>query len=176
MAPNNITQLDEKVDLETAIWRIGPSMARVTAETAGAFIATEAVLGSDWTIIPRLPDLGTLRCSQKNIGEKHEMIINLSVEKSEWDRLFNTGEGEDFRLDAFCEMANCICGSLIADSAFTDEFGYLIPCVPYAGQSKSPKGGRSYRGAFRLGAAWVHFSITVHEATGILAPSAMLVA
>src|SRR5688572_20595176 len=106
MAPNNIAQHQGKTDLETAIWRLGPSMARVATETAGAFIATEAVLGGDWTVIPRLPDLGVLRCSQKNIGEKHEMICNLSVEKAEWDRLFGTGESEDFCVDAFCEMAN----------------------------------------------------------------------
>lgn len=174
MAPNHIPQQDEKASIETAIWRMGPSMARVASETAGAFFGSEAVLGSDLSVIPRLSDLGVLRCSQKNIGEKHEMICNLAVEKSEWDRLFNSGENEEFRLDAFCEMANCICGGLIAETAFTDEFGYLIPCVPYSGHSKNPVGSRAYRSAFRLGGAWIYFSITVQVASGILTPAMMV--
>lgn len=174
MAPNEFTHQEEKASLEAAIRRLGPSMARVASETAGAFFASNAVLGSDLSVIPRLPDLGALRCSQKNIGEKHEMICNLAVEKSEWDRLFTAGESEDFRLDAFCEMANCICGGLLAEAAFTDEFGYLIPCVPYSGHSKAPAGSRGYRSAFRMGGAWIHFSITVHAASGILAPAMMV--
>lgn len=177
MAPNNITtQRDVKAGIESALWRLGPAMARVAAETAGAFISTEAVPGTDWTVVPRLPDLGQLRCSQKNIGEKHEMICNLSVEKNEWQRLFASGENEDFTTDAFCEMANCICGGLIADPSFTDEFGYLIPCVPYAGHSKVPAAARTYRGTFRLGGAWIRFSVSVCDASGILSREATLVA
>src|SRR5687768_9256312 len=114
MAPDKITLHHRNTDLERALRRLGPGMARVAADTAGAFISVEAVLGTDWTVIPRLPDLGILRCSQKNIGEKREMVCNLSVEKAEWDRLFGA-ESDDYSVDAFCEMANCICGNLIAD-------------------------------------------------------------
>lgn len=176
MAPNPITPLAGKTELETALRRLAPSLSRVAAETAGAFISAEAVPATDLRVTPRLPDLGLLRCSQKNIGEKHEMVCNLSVEKSEWQRLFGAGANEEFCIDAFCEMANCICGSLIADPAFADEFGYLIPCVPYAGHGKALPGSRSYRGAFRLGGAWIHFSISLQEASGILTREAMLVA
>lgn len=174
MAPNEFTQQGETASLEASIRRLGPSMARVASETAGAFFASNTVLGSDLSVIPRLPDLGVLRCSQKNIGEKYEMICNLSVEKSEWDRFFTAGESDDFRLDAFCEMANCICGGLLAEAAFTDEFGFLIPCVPYTGHAKATAGSRGYRSAFRMGGAWIYFTIKVHTATGILSPSMMV--
>lgn len=176
MAPNPITPLQGKPELETALRRLGPSLSRVAADTAGAFLSAEAVPATDWRVIPRLPDLGLLRCSQRNLGEKHEMVCNLSVEKSDWERLLGISADEEFCLDAFCEMANCICGSLIADPAFTDEFGHLIPCVPYAGHGKAAPLSRSHRGAFRMGGAWIHFSISVREASGVLTRDAVMVA
>lgn len=176
MAPNSITTLKAKTDLEIALLRLGPSLSRTAAETAGAFITAQAVPATDGSVIPGLPDLGVLHCSQKNIGEKLELVCNLSVEKAEWERLFGVGESEEFCIDAFCEMANCICGSLIADPAFTDEFGYLIPCVPCAGPGKPHPGTRGFGGAFRLGGAWVHFSLAMQQASGILARDAMMVA
>lgn len=176
MAPNNFISSKGKSDVHIALRRLGPSMARVAADTAGAFASAEAVPGTDWTVIPRLPDLGILRCSQKNVGEKHEMVCNLSVEKSEWDRLFGADGSEEFSVDAFCEMANCICGSLIADPAFTDEFGYLIPCVPCAGLGKTFADAGRFRCAFRLGGAWIHVSISVQAAAAVLSRDAVMVA
>jgi hypothetical protein len=180
MAPNTLTPYtvakDGKAETEAKLRRIGPSLARVAAETAGAFLNTQAFLGLAWSPIPRLPDLGVLRCSQKNIGEKIGMVCNLSVDKNEWARLLGPGAGDDFSMDAFCEMANCICGGLIADPAFTDEFGYLIPCVPYAGHIAAPASEKAYRGAFRMGSAWIHFSITVHASAAALPKSEMMAA
>jgi hypothetical protein len=176
MAPNHIDPLHGKPEMDAVLKRLAPSLSRLAAQTAGDFLSAEAVPASDFRVIPRLPDLGLLRCSQKNIGEKLEMVCNLSVEKSEWERLFGAGASEEFCIDAFCEMANCICGSLIADPGFTDEFGYLIPCVPYAGHGKAIPASRSYRGAFRLGGAWVHFSISLQDASALQPRDAMLVA
>jgi hypothetical protein len=176
MSPNTFTLTDRKTGTEATLRRIGPSMARVAAETAGAFLNTKAYLGLAWSPIPRLPDLGVLRCSQKNLGEKTGMVCNLSVDKAEWTRLLGQGAGDDFSMDAFCEMANCICGGLIADPAFTEEFGYLIPCVPYAGHSAMPSAARPYRGAFRMGSAWIHFSISVLQSAESLTASEMMAA
>lgn len=152
---------DRHTDLEADRRRLGSSLSRVAAATAAAFLSTEAVMASEWSVIPRLPDLGVLRCSQKNIGERHSMVCNMSVEKAEWIRLLENPVDEDFSIDAFCELANCICGGLIAEASFTDEFGFLTPCVPYAGHSRIPATARTYRGAFRLAGAWVHFSISI---------------
>lgn len=178
MTPNNITQEDEdrKADLDAAVWRLGPSMAQAAAETAAGFLGAEVSPASDWTAVPRLPDFGVLRCSQRNVGERLAMTVDLSVEKAEWRRLFTSAEDEGFREDAFREMANCICGSITSDSAFTGEFGYLLPTVPQAFPSRPPKGARSYHGAFRLGGAWILFSIAVHRTAGSLAPAAMMAA
>lgn len=166
----------EAVSEEFILHQLGPAMARIAAETSGAFLMSEAVPATDCTVVPRLPDLGILRCSQKNIGEKREMALSLAVDKAEWDRLFAGGEAEDFRVDAFCEMCNCACGGILADAAFTDAFGYLIPCVPHTGPAKAPLSARSYRAAFRIGGAWVHMTLSVGDASGILSPSQTMVA
>lgn len=149
--------------LESALRRLSPSMTRAAAETAGAFFCAKTSPGATWEA-PRLTDLGSLHCSQKNMGEKYEMTCNLGVERSEWDKLFTSKESEQFKMDAFCEMANCICGTLLADPGFSDEFGYLIPCVPCSGPSRAPAGSRTLRGAFRLSGILVYFAFTVQEA------------
>lgn len=162
MAPNPFTSSqDIHQDLETALRRLRPTIGRVLAETAGAFLASDAVPASDWTAMARLPDLGVLQCSQRNVGEKQEMICNLTVEKSEWLRLLGASGCEDYCQDAFCEMVNCLCGSLLADAVFQDEFGYLIPCVPYAGHFRVGAGTRGLRGAFRIGGVTVHYAIAI---------------
>jgi hypothetical protein len=156
--------------------RLETSIGRIIAETAGAFAAADVFPLPDWMAIPRLPDLGILRCSQKNIGDRHEMICNLSVGKSEWQRLIGACEDEAFCLDALCEMANCVCGSLLADAAFADAFGFLIPCVPCAGYCQAGADSATCRGAFRLGGAWIHYAISVQAAAGILSSEATLAA
>lgn len=177
MAPNPFTRTqDVHKDLEIALRRLRPTVSRVLAETAGAFLAAESVTGSDWTAMARLPDLGVLQCSQRNVGEKHEMICNLSVEKSEWRRLLGASGCEAFSQDAFCEMANCLCGSLLADAVFLDEFGYLVPCVPYAGHFRMPAETRSLRGAFRIGGVTVHYAIAVLAAAEYQPRQAILAA
>lgn len=163
MTTDNFSLQDLRTDLDADRRRLGSSLSRVAAATAAAFLSTEAVMASDWSMVPRLPDLGVLRCSQRNVGERHEMICNMSVEKKEWNLLLGNPGDEEFSADAFCELANCICGGLTAEASITDEFGYLIPCVPYAGHSRIPDASRAYRGAFRLGGAWVHFSIAIRE-------------
>lgn len=167
---------DSASDLETGLSRLRPRLARVVADTAGDFLAANAVPGSPWMVPSRLPDLGLLHSSQRNLGEKLEMICNLSVEKSEWRRLVGAAGGEDISQDAFCELANCICGNLIADAAFADEFGYLLPCVPCAGRAAAAPGARAARGAFRVGGAWVHFSISVQAAAGSFSSQSILAA
>lgn len=177
MAPNSLAlSIDACVDLEAALRRLGPSVRRVLAETAGAFLAADASPGSDWRTLSRLPDLGVLHCSQRNVGEKLEMICNLEVESSEWRRLLGEAACEDLCQDAFCEMANCICGSLLADAGFLDAFGYLVPCVPFAGPFRVAGDARTLRGAFRLGGALVHYAITVQAAAGALRRQPMLAA
>ncbi len=151
-----------EASLETALRRLSPSMTRAAAETAGAFFCAKTSPGATWEA-PRLNDLGSLHCSQRNIGDKFEMTCNLGVERSEWDKLFAPKESEHFKMDAFCEMANCICGALLADPGFSDEFGYLIPCVPCSGSSRSGAGSRTLRGAFRLSGVLVYFAFTVQE-------------
>lgn len=166
----------EAVSEESILHQLGPAMVRVIATTSGAFLMSEAAPATDWTVVPCLPDLGVLRCSQKNIGEKREMVLNLAVEKAEWDQLFSGGEAEDLRVDAFHEMCNCACGSILAEAAFTDAFGYLIPCVPSAGPAKAPLSAHSYHASFRLGCAWVHIALFVGDVSDILAPSQVMVA
>lgn len=161
---------------ESVLQCLGPALSRVAAETSGAVLMAEALLASDWNVAPRLPDLGVLRCSQKNIGEKREMVLSLAVDKAEWDRLFASGETEEIRMDAFREMCNCACGGILADAAFTDAFGYLIPCVPSAGATRTSASACSYHAEFRLGGAWVHMTLSVDDASDTLAPSQVMVA
>jgi hypothetical protein len=166
LQPNN--QTDEKMralqdlSLEGALRHLAPSMTRLAAETAGAFFCAQPSRGSNWET-PLRSEKVSLHCSQMNMGERFEMTCNLAVEKDAWSRLFNPGETDQFQMDAFCEMANCICGSLIGDPGFLDEFGYLIPCVPWPGISLAVPGSRTLRGAFRISGILVYVSFTVRE-------------
>jgi hypothetical protein len=159
--------------IDAALRRLAPTLSRIAAATAGSLLGTGAMPGSDPSIAPRPRDLGEIRCSQRNIGETHEMVMDLSVDKAEWNRLFAAGEPEDYRMDAFRELVNCICGGLIAEAAFTDEFGYLIPCVPYAGSCAAPADSAGVTGAFRLGGAWIRFTLSIHQASDLPRPAMM---
>jgi hypothetical protein len=142
--------------------RLAPSLMRAAVDTAGAFLCVPASLGSAWEA-PRTAIPEALHCSQMNIGEKYQLLCNLSVDKADWYKLFTAGVGEQIRMDAYCEMANCICGAVLADAAFTDEFGYLIPCVPCNGASRPDGEARTERGSMLVGGAWIRFSFTVQE-------------
>ncbi|MDQ3003510.1 MAG: hypothetical protein M3Y08_19905, partial [Fibrobacterota bacterium] len=150
----------EPSTIESGLRRLAPSLARAAAETAGAFFCTQATLCTIWEA-PRIPKARSLNCSQKNIGEKFELICNLSTDIAEWGNLFAADVPDQIKLDAYCELANCICGSLMADPGFSDEFGYLIPCVPCTDAGRQDPGSRIMRGSFRLSGTWVHFSFAV---------------
>jgi hypothetical protein len=150
-----------------ALQRMASPLARAAAETAGAFFCAEASLPRS-RAIPRFSEFGALRCSQKNVGDKHEMICNLAVDQKEWDRLFKAGESEELKKDAFSELANCICGAVLAHPLFSDEFGYLIPCVPCSGPAVLPSGSSRLKGAFKMGGAWIRYSFRVAKAAGVL--------
>lgn len=160
-APSLSKKNREESPADAVLWCLAPTLAQAVEETAGAFFAAQAVLGADLSAIPTLPASGILHCSQKNLGETHEMSYDLAVEKTEWDRLFTRGESDEFKVDALCELANCICGSVMADPSFTDEFGYLIPCVPRAGASLPNSDARFQNGAFRLAGVWIHYSMAI---------------
>ncbi len=149
--------------IESEMRRLGPSLARTVAETAGAFFNSPATLEAAWAA-PRLPEGRALRCSQENIGEKYGLLCDLSADMGEYARLFPAGVSDSIKLDAYCELANCICGAILADADFADEFGYLIPCVPCSGAGRLSAGTRSMSGAFRLKDAWIRFSLTVQAA------------
>ena len=163
-AEAKIAAMREK-DLESALRRLSSSLTRSAAETANAFFSANTTPGVIWEA--RELDLESLQCSQKNIGETHEMTCDLGVKKSDWTRMFTLEETEQFKMDAFCEMANCICGAVLADPGFSDEFGYMIPCVPCSGPSLAMPGSRTLRGAFRLSGILVHFSFAVRETAAI---------
>ncbi len=153
--------------IEAALRSLSSSMTRGAAETAGAFFCTQTSPGIERRKTPRLTDLGSLHCSQKNLGDKFEMTCNLAVERGEWEKMFADNESEQFKMDAFCEMANCICGTLIADPSFTDEFGYMIPCVPCSGPCRILESAPTLRGAFRLAGIRVYFAFTVQETAAV---------
>ncbi len=153
--------------MEHSIRVLGPAMIRNLAETAAAFINVPAFYATLWQA-PRLSGNQSFQCSQRNLGEKFELTCNLSVETEAWKAFFTAGESEQFQLDAFCEMANCVCGALLADPSLTDEIGYLTPCVPTASAFRPAARSRNLRGAFRLASAWIHFIITLQEGVGIM--------
>lgn len=157
--------------IDAALRRLAPNLARAASETAGAFFNVPASLASTWEA-PRIPELGRIHCSQKNIGEKYEMMCNLTADKFEWDKLFPADVPAQIKLDAYCELANCMCGTLLADPGFTDWFGYLIPCVPCSGSSCADPAAHSIKGALRLNGAWIMFSFAVKELDAIALPSA----
>jgi hypothetical protein len=152
--------------------RLAPALARTAAETAGAFLCAETSVPLAGTPVPRFSDFGAMRCSQKNVGDRHEMICNLAVDKDGWNRLFKGGEPEEIQRDAFCELANCICGAVLANAEFADEFGYLIPCVPCTGSALVPANASRMKGAFKMGGAWIRYSFTVMQAAGAAALAA----
>jgi hypothetical protein len=153
--------------IENGMRRLAASLTRSAAETAGAFFCSQAILASHREA-PRLPEKGAIRCSQKNIGGKYELLCNLAADKAGFDKLFPAGTSDPIKMDAYCELANCICGSILADAAFSEEFGYLIPCVPCTGAGREAAGSRPLRGAFRLAETWIHFSFTVQEAAAAM--------
>ncbi|HKP98138.1 MAG TPA: hypothetical protein VJ385_20580 [Fibrobacteria bacterium] len=148
--------------IESGMRRVAPSLARAATETAGAFFCTQAALGTAWEA-PGIPETSRLCCSQMNIGEKFELLCNLTTDTAEYAKLFPAGVPDPIRMDAYCELANCICGAILADERFLGEFGYLIPCVPCSGAGSVAAGSRTVRGAFRLAGAWIHFSFAVRE-------------
>lgn len=150
--------------IESGMQRLAPVLRRVAVETAGAFLCVPASLGSAWEA-PRTAVPEALHCSQMNIGEKYQLLCNLSVNKSDWSKLFTSGVNEQIRMDAYCEMANCICGTVLAEADFTGEFGYLIPCVPCNGASRLEGEVIVEQGSMLVGGAWVHFSFAVQECT-----------
>jgi hypothetical protein len=156
--------------IDAALRRLAPNLARAASETAGAFFSVPVSLASTWDA-PRIPELGRIHCSQKNIGEKYEMLCNLTADRFEWDKLFPADVPAQIKLDAYCELANCICGTLLADPGFTDWFGYLIPCVPCSGAGCSGSGSHSIQGALRLSGTWILFSFGVKEVDAVALPN-----
>lgn len=152
----------ELFPIDSALRKLAPSLARASSETVSAFLNANASLAPAWEA-PRIPEQGAIRCSQKNLGERFEMICNLTADKTGWERLFPNLADERIRLDAFCELANCICGALVADAAFVDWFGYLIPCVPCSGPGCVGEGAHAVNGAVRLNGSWILFSFAVRE-------------
>ncbi|GEM_PF-2294636 len=148
--------------IESGLRRLSTSMMRATVETAGAFLAVPASLGSPWEA-PRLSIPDAMHCSQMNIGEKYRLLCNLTVDKTAWDKLFPADISAQIKLDAYSELANCICGTVLADPMFTDEFGYLIPCVPCNGASRPEGAALNERGSMIVGGTWIHFTFAVQE-------------
>ena len=142
--------------------KLGPNLARAASETAIRLLQRARFPRPAWEA-PRIQERGRIQCSQKNVGDKYQMICNLTADKSGWDRLFPGGVDDTIRMDAYCELANCICGELLADPAFADWFGYLIPCVPCSGPGCMDEGTYSVNGALRLNGSWILFSFAVHE-------------
>jgi hypothetical protein len=165
----------EPCAIESGLRRLAPALARAAAETAGAFFCSQATLGTVWEA-PRIPEARSLHCSQKNVGEKFELICNLTTDMTEWKRLFAADVPDQIKMDAYCELANCICGSLLADPGFSDEFGYLIPCVPCTGAGRPEPGSRTVRGTFRLSGTWIHFSFAVQDSVTVLSTPRQLTA
>ena len=149
-------------DVDPGLGRIAPRLKRTAADTAAAFLSVPAALGSAREA-PRFSIPDALHCSQMNMGDKHQLLFNLSVEKAQWNSLFSCDMTDCIRLDAYCELANCICGAILADSEFTGEFGCMIPCVPCNGASRPAEGSRIERGSMIVGGAWIHFTLALRE-------------
>jgi hypothetical protein len=162
MLPQSALPGTELFPIDSAMRKLAPSLARAVSETVSAFFNAQVSLVPAWEA-PRIPALGAIHCSQKNLGERFEMICNLTADKGGWDRLFPALTDEGIRLDAYCELANCICGALVADAAFADWFGYLIPCVPCSGPGCVGDGSHSVNGALRLKGSCILFSFAVRE-------------
>jgi hypothetical protein len=165
----------ETFPIDAALRKLAPSLARAASETVSAFLGAPAALVPAWEA-PRIPEAGRLHCSQKNMGEKYEMICNLTFDKADLDRLFPGFPDERLRQDACCELANCICGALLADPAFADWFGYMIPCVPCSGPGCMGEEARAVKGALRLNGAWILFSFAVAESRAAAARPALTAA
>lgn len=163
LKPQAIACPAEGFPIDAALRKLAPNLARAASETAAAFFSRPAPLAPAWEA-PRIPDLGRIQCSQKNVGERYEMVCNLTADASAWSALFPAGTGGRMKMDAYCELANCICGALLADPGFSDWFGNLIPCVPCSGAGCAGEGAHAVKGALRLGSAWVLFSFAVREA------------
>jgi hypothetical protein len=132
------------------------------AETSAAFLCVPAALGSAREA-PRFSIPDALHCSQMNMGDKHQFLFNLSVDKSQWNRLFAGAIPDSVKLDAYCELANCICGAVLADAAFTGEFGCMIPCVPCNGASRPAADSPIEGGTMIVGGALIHFTFAIRE-------------
>jgi hypothetical protein len=148
--------------IEAGMRKLAPSLSRAAADTAAAFFCARATPGSAWDA-PRIPDPVRMQCSQRNIGEKFELRCTLTTDKAAFSNLFPAGMPEPIQLDAYRELANCICGTVLADEGFQGEFGYLIPCVPSPGPDRPPAGSRSVSGSFRMAGTWIHYSFAVLE-------------
>lgn len=148
--------------LDAGMRRTGPALMRAAVETAGAFFAVPASQSTAWDA-PRVAVPDAMHCSQMNIGDKYRLLCNLTVDRNDWNKLFGAGVSDQIMLDAFCELANCICGTILTDTGFHDEFGYLIPCVPCNGASRPGGEARTERGSMLVGGAWIRFSFSVQE-------------
>lgn len=157
--------------LENTLRQLSPILSQSATETAGAFFSTLSTPSFD-TIPSNLNPKESIFCSQKNIGEKFEMICNLAVSNAEWDKLFTAMDSDRYKIDAFCEMANCICGNVIAEANFSDAFGFLIPCVPWSIPENVSTQSSSMRGAFRLQGLTVYYAFTVQPSTACLLAAA----
>jgi hypothetical protein len=146
--------------IETGMRRLAPSLLRTVAETAEAFFAGRADLEPAWEG-NRPRDNAALNCSQMNIGANYEFLCCLTTDRGGFDRLFAPGIPEPIKMDAYCELANCICGAILADAGFADQFGYLTPCVPCSRPGRIKAGSRALRGALNLKGARIHFSLAM---------------
>lgn len=142
--------------------RIAPMMMRVAAETSAAFLCMPAALGSAWES-PRLSIPDAMHCSQMNMGDKHQFLFNLSVEKAQWNGLFAGALPDALKSDAYCELANCICGTILAEAGFTDEFGSMIPCVPCNGASRPAADAQVESGSMIVGGVRIRFTFAIRE-------------
>jgi hypothetical protein len=149
--------------VDAALRKLAPNLARAASGTVSAFFSAPASLAPAWEA-PRIHERERIQCSQKNVGDKYQMVCNLTADKAGWDRLFPGGVDDPIKMDAYCELANCICGELLADPAFADWFGYLTPCVPCSGPGCLDEGTYSVNGALRLNGSWILFSFAVYEA------------
>ncbi|MEO7427200.1 MAG: hypothetical protein ABI036_18575 [Fibrobacteria bacterium] len=146
--------------IETGMRRLAPSLLRTVAETAEAFFAGRADLEPAWDG-SGLRDNAALNCSQMNIGEGFELLCCLTTDIGGFDRLFPADVPEPIKMDAYCELANCICGAILADEGFADRFGYMTPCVPCLRPGRIRPGSRALRGALRMKGARIHFSLAL---------------
>jgi hypothetical protein len=175
MPPQPASADAELFAIDSALRKLAPNLARAVSETVSAFFNAQVSLVPAWEA-PRIAHPAAIHCSQKNLGEKFEMICNLTADKDGWDRLFPALSEERIRLDAYCELANCICGALVADAAFADWFGYLIPCVPCSGPGGVGEGAYAVNGALRLKGSCILFSFAVREVRAAATRAATLTA